>query len=50
MRNSSHVLVPRDSMISTSTHLNIFHVGKDLENVKESRHSSFRKQSVRSAT
>lgn len=44
------MFVPRDSMMVTSTHLNVFHVGKELGNVKENRHSNFREQSVTSVS
>lgn len=43
-------LFPRDSVMVTSTQLNVFHVGKELGNVNEKRLSNFRGQSVTSVS
>lgn len=41
MRSSNDAFVLKYPVISTSTHLNVFHVGNDLGNVKESGPSNF---------
>lgn len=38
------MFVPKDSVVVTSTHLNVFHVGKELGNGNKNRHLNFREQ------